>query len=134
MKKLLISILGLLLFVGCANPVAPTPTPVNPPVVVVAPTSQKVVFKEGSISHVILFGSDSNPVRMNVVNEHNIGDSFSKVYSALGKPVLARIQPDNGIALVYNVAGMNERVYFVFRGGSGQLVRISNSPNTKIAE
>lgn len=125
MKKI-IALIALLLLVGCANPV--TPNPVTPP------ASQQVVFRDNQTAHIIMFGNDSQPVKMSVVNEYNIGDLFSRVYSALGKPVLARIQPDNGVVLVYNVEGLNERVYFVFRGGSGQLARVSNSPNTKIAE
>lgn len=126
MKKLLISAFALLLFIGCANPVAPNPVEPH--------ASQSVSFKEGALNHVILFGSDSRPVEISVVNEYNIGDTFSKVYSKLGKPALARIQPDNGVVLVYNVLGLNERVYFVFSGGTGVLARISNSPNTKLKE
>lgn len=122
MKKIAILLFALLV-IGCANP----SVDVNP----VAAPSQSISFREGSITHQIEFGQGSIPVSPNVINQYKIGDSFSKVYKDLKKPVLARSQPDQGVVLVYNVSGINERVYFVFRGVSGSLARISNSPNTQ---
>lgn len=122
MKKVIILFFAFLL-IGCVNPSAD----INP----VSNSSYSVSFREGSINHRIEFGQGSIPVSPNVVNQYKIGDSFSRVYNDLKKPVLARIQPDNGVVLVYSVSGANEKVYFVFRGLSGALVRVSNSPNTQ---
>lgn len=114
--------LGLLS--SCYSP-PPGPQP-RPPVVNPNPPPTPVV-QQGAV-FVPPYGPDSVPVPESVLTTYKeFSDKFAKVYGDLKKPLFAKSQPDGGVALLYNIIGSKQRVYFVFRGSDGALTRISQN-------
>ncbi len=103
------------------------PVPPSPRPPVVNPNPPPPVVQQGAV-FVPPYGPDSVSVPETVLTTYKeFSDKFVKVYGDLKKPLFAKAQPDGGVALLYNIAGSKQRVYFVFRGSDGVLIRISQN-------